>query len=552
MKVKVDSTEQKLNKNNYPNNISFKGAGVATSSALHFLNAYPAVGALCIDICSMGIPRTCIDSFRGPDAAKETAIREFSSTLNFALIGLWSTLAACGLGHFFNKRFNGAQIQKTFANNTTIDVLSEMYNKHAGADKTENIKKFTEDFTNSIETLNSSEWRKIKTPEVKKEVQKLLAEALNTSKFDKEADKLTQQKIISLVTAETGANQSARITFNKKTLDLSLSNMVENFISLGRNFTRVSEGKLNNEFIKAVRNNKMAASLLGLSIPFIIGTSTQPINRYLTKLRTGKEGFVGIQGEKADNSGSFGLWKLLLAPAAAIGAISTIGKNPISKLQFTGLIPGVAQLKLLYGFTIASRILSARDKNELRETCLKDTFGFVNWLILGGFVSKLVANKLDKNIMNYDQSGLDKNASSFKKAWHWITNAQIKSTEEILIKDMHDAGMKITDANGNPKSFKTLLKELPENMIKTRKKISAANKAQAAGYIYSMLAIGIGIPILNIFMTKYYTKKKPQKNSANPAEDKKAQTVNLGINQYFIKPEMVAQIKNANSSTPLK
>ena len=550
MKLKLESSEQNINRKNRQD-LSFKGAGTAASSMLHFLNAYPAVGALCVDVCSMGIPRTCIDSFRGPDAAKETAIREFSSTLNFALIGIWSTMAAVGLGHFFNKRFKGAQIQKTFANNDTIDVFSGMYNQHVTTDKTKTIEKFSENFANSIETLNSNEWKKIENTKVKKEITTILTEALKNPEYNKQADKLAQQKILSLITAETGANQAARLTFNKKTLSLSASNMVDNFISLGRNFAHTANGKLDSTFIKAIRSNKMAASLLGLSIPFIIGTSTQPINRYLTKLRTGKEGFVGIQGEKADTSGNFGLLKFICAPAAAIGAISTIGKNPINKLQFSGLIPGVAQLKLLYGCTIASRILSSRDKNELRETCIKDTFGFVNWLILGGFVSKLIANKLDKNIMNYDSSGLDKNASSLKKGWHWITNAQIKSTEEILIKDMHDAGLSIKDANGNPKSFKTLLKELPANMSATRKKISAANKAQAAGYIYSMLAIGIGIPIFNIFMTKHYTKKKPQTSTA-PTEEKKVQNPKVSVSPYFIKPEMVKKIQNSNGATPLK
>ena len=55
------------------------------------------------------------------------------------------------------------------------------------------------------------------------------------------------------------------------------------------------------------------------------------------------------------------------------------------------------QFKFIYGMTIMSRIFAARDKNETRESVIKDTLGFANWLILGGFVSKLAAKAFDKN-----------------------------------------------------------------------------------------------------------------------------------------------------------
>lgn len=61
------------------------------------------------------------------------------------------------------------------------------------------------------------------------------------------------------------------------------------------------------------------------------------------------------------------------------------------------------QFKFIYGMTIMSRIFAARDKNETRESVIKDTLGFANWLILGGFVSKLAAKAFDKNIVNYEK-----------------------------------------------------------------------------------------------------------------------------------------------------
>lgn len=69
-----------------------------------------------------------------------------------------------------------------------------------------------------------------------------------------------------------------------------------------------------------------------------------------------------------------------------------------------------------------SRFLSARNDNELTESTIKDTLGFANWLILGNFVQKLVAQSLDKSLIKKDGNGVMK----------WITNSVLKSRDEIL------------------------------------------------------------------------------------------------------------------------
>ena len=40
--------------------------------------------------------------------------------------------------------------------------------------------------------------------------------------------------------------------------------------------------------------------MLGVGIAMSIGASVQPFNVWLTKVRTGKEGFVGVENEKPD------------------------------------------------------------------------------------------------------------------------------------------------------------------------------------------------------------------------------------------------------------
>ena len=75
----------------------------------------------------------------------------------------------------------------------------------------------------------------------------------------------------------------------------------------------------------------------------------------------------------------------------------------MKKIQFRGLIPTLDQFKFIYGVTIMSRFLAARDKDELRESVVKDVLGFFNWLILGNFVAKMSANAMDQSLLNYSE-----------------------------------------------------------------------------------------------------------------------------------------------------
>ena len=132
---------------------------------------------------------------------------------------------------------------------------------------------------------------------------------------------------------------------------------------------------------------------------------------YITKKKTGNSGFVG--GGKEDNSTGFKIRKSLVAGLFGAGVLATIGnpKNLIKDLQFKGFTPTIKQFKFIYGVTIMSRFLSSRNDNELKECSIKDTLGFANWLILGNFVQKLVAQALDKSLIKRDAGVKDSGTS---------------------------------------------------------------------------------------------------------------------------------------------
>ena len=146
------------------------------------------------------------------------------------------------------------------------------------------------------------------------------------------------------------------------------------------------------KFIESLKRNKTASTALGMGICALLCMSVQPFNRWLTKKRTGSDGFVGVENDKNDENTKqksnkiepYKIAKTVAGLAFPAVTIRTIGKysDLLSNIQFNSKIPTLNQFKFIYGLTIASRFMSARDGNELREAAIKDTLGFTNWLIL--------------------------------------------------------------------------------------------------------------------------------------------------------------------------
>ena len=150
--------------------------------------------------------------------------------------------------------------------------------------------------------------------------------------------------------------------------------------------------------------------------------------------------------------------------------------NDIKKLEFDGAATGGNTIKTIYGGLILGRIFASKDSTELRETNVRDYLGFLNWLVLGGFVSKGVAQMLDKKQKNL--FNISKQGHGIK---HWLQDISLKTQKEIIAQ------------GGNVKA----------NLRKL-------NFAQIAGIAYSAIMLGILLPKLNIWMTKNkdYNKNK--------------------------------------------
>lgn len=517
--------------NNMKNNaeISFSG-GEAFIQFLNFLDTNQTMGATVVDACCMGIPRTTVDFTRGPDAGVETMRREFSCTINNAVIGVYGACAAWILSRAFSHKFGDIKAHKMFISNETLDILAQIRNKHGEIEKSDNnLKNYLEEVFKNTKAFNpeypekskidEKGWVEIDAKTQKNVVEKLAKELKNgTESLSKDS----KDYLKALIADSTGSEKNFKISHGNLISNTSLTDLVDNVYKVTKTFmnNKVSDTFKNghltdNEFIKGMKKLNKGTSLLGLAAAMTVGLSVQPINMYLTKLKTGKSGFVGVEGKEPDKSDNFKFLKFVAAALAAFGTIKTIGKlrEIPAKIQFKGIMPTISQFKFIYGATIASRILSARDKNELRESIFKDSLGFINWLILGGFVSKWVAMGLDKtNKFKNDKFIRYNKLENGSGGFNHTIKSSIVTREEVLHSALKKVGISTTKNNGTAMTFKEMLKAAAEHAPEARTKIRYLGFIQFAGYLYSGLVLGIGIPKLNIAITKYFENKNKNKS----------------------------------------
>ena len=483
---------------------------------LRFLDTNQAWGANAVDIFCMVLPRTLTDFGRGSDAGIETMRREGMGTANHSMVGAYGALAgwalAAGINRIYNLSDKDIKANSIFADAETIDMQSKIYDAKLKAKADNPLSEYLKETLRNYEALSPAEngkWVRLKETDVEKTADIMEKEIRSVSvKMSKDAVNNAKNTIVSALGAENNfrivAGEGEKLHSSRYTVDYIL----ENTFKLGKVFNKekVIESFHNssdifwNPFIKALKSMNIKRSLIGIGMASAVGMSAQPLNMYLTKKKTGKEEFVG--GGKKDNSAWFKVKKSLVAAAFGAFVLSTIGnpKNLVKDLQFKGYTPTIKQFKFIYGVTIMSRFIAARNDNELREASIKDFLGFVNWLILGNFVQKLTAQAMDKTLIKKDGDGLI----------NWITKSALKTRDEVL----HAAlGDKVFGKDGKALNYKEMIKALPVNSP-AKKQLKILTWAQLMGYAYSAIVLGRGIPKLNIYITNKAEAEKAAREQA--------------------------------------
>lgn len=539
--MKVQSVSPRLvnSKNdNDKESVRFRGladsAAIAGSTALRFFDVNQAVGANTMDICTMVLPRTIYDfTNRGPLAGIETGRRESAGTFNHAMVGVYGTAAGAALAYTLRDKY-GFNLNHIFADNGTIDILSgfhsESYKEKAQDPLKTTLKKVAEnlEFRNS-EAEAEKGWVKLDEKTQEEFVDKLYQKLKDPNL--KQLDKESKEYLYSIMTSSTGAEKNVKLSGYSKESQTSLKNMISNIYNVMKSFEsdkvktifeQVSDVRAN-DYVKALRKFNINRAAAGLGFATLFGVSVQPMNMYLTKKKTGQDGFVGVPGREKDNSLGFKIQKVLLGLVFASAAISTITTKPkelLSKVQFQGMMPTINQLKMVYGVTIASRLFSARDKDELRESAVKDTLGFLSLLVLGSLITKGTAKLLDKSGSLINMAKQD--GQGFLK---WMTNSSLKTRDEVLYGALKKHGIS-TVKDGKALKFSELMKLLPKEDKLTRVKLRNLNIAQLVGYAYSAVVLGWGIPKINDYMTKKNEAKRLARLAAKENAQQKTNAAN--------------------------
>lgn len=511
MKVEINKNLQKNS-----NQTSFKGPldGLITQSLIT-IDTNPMVNAALIDVFSMVIPRTYVDTKeRNKYAGAETLFRELTGTF---IVCLSSGIFAKGISHLYNKFVEpDTKVNpNSWVSNDSLNILHESWNKH------KNSEKYVEDILSNLSGVNGEKvttWKDINWENTEfYNDKKWNAFSWNDKKFNNIHEKLKNKdtivktfgEIIDSNTDSKDAKQilhilehritnalkvgsSINVRLDDKSLSSSLHNLLRDTYDLGKNvFTNKSinaEAAIN----KLTKMNKVK-TLGALSVASALGLTNQYVNRLITKKRTGTDAFVGeveyekvksgeFKGQnssKKENKGRLVALKLL-ASAGIIGLAAGVmkirnHKDFIKKLEFTSVITSGNAIKTVYTATLVGRFLAAKNETELRESATRDYLGFLNWLVLGSFAAKGVANLLDKdrkNLFNINgkQGGIR----------NWLNNLSLKSHAEIASKGSEFA----------------------------KKNIWKLNLAHASGLAYSTVALGVLLPMLNIAITKHKHKKQ--------------------------------------------
>lgn len=529
----------KVQQNQQHYNPQFKGP---IDTGLRFFATNQAIGANAVDLSFMVTPRTASDMIkRGPAAGFETLRREIMGTVNDTCVGLFGAAAGWAIAHSINKNF-GLKANNIFTAPETLNILAENKAEQIKNNQTQldYIKKTLTDvkaYNPTSARADSEGFVRISentVNEVSEILDKSLKNNLDFHKWTKQSTVNSRSALINKIMESTGAETQYVLESldKKKVSNTNLKSLLNDIYIVSDSFNKdkvkeafqeqIKSGSNVNEnkFIKSISKFMKTRAGMGFAIASLIGLAVQPINIYLTKLKTGTDGFVGVEGRSKDNSAQFKALKGASSAAFFSMVLTTLNMSPLAflkspskfmdKMSFNGKMPTINQLKGIYGITIISRIFSARDKDELREVLTKDTLGYLSWLVLGDIVNKLAADSLNKTVMNY-KKGQNSKTNIFKRTFY----GALKTRDEILIETLANNGIstvkKQSDGIVNKKFSEMLknLKKLDKTIQKqTRSRLRTLNIAQCAGYAFSGLVLGFGIPNLNIYVTNTLDKKR--------------------------------------------
>ena len=524
-KIGVDNTS-KINSNNVrqkeqsKQNPNFKGVGAIALAGIQACERMPMVNVTVIDMLSAILPRTIVESMTNWFAGFEAFRRESSGLVVNCLI---PSLVTLGIAKCINPAImpNGVNMSRSWADSSLIDKASDYYKNAQSSDKVQESLKNILGNIEGFEGKNKIVFKDaLKAEEIEK-YSKELAELSRSTKNDRTVRKEVK-KLASQIIEKVHVADNVKLADNEKIVNaLSVNSMLEDSVKYFKEFQKSGIGI--EEFAQKSKKLVKTKSLAGLAVILPLAASMQYINRWITGKVSGVKGapIYDDFGKEKDNveetaKAKEGLLKQKLISISSMVGVSLLSmmKRPtMNMLEFKGMFPTMDQARIISTTTFASRMAAADDKNELAEATVRDIATFSGLYFLGDYAAKGAATLIQKStgvsLLN-DTKSLKGDENVFKKAWHWVKDVNIKSSEEVVSKTQQALnGAKPTDAQ-----LKTIEKEL-----KHARDLRSA--CQVANLGVSLALLGIIVPLY----TRHKTKKKHEE--ALKLAQEKAQTTQI-------------------------
>ena len=504
---KVNSIEARKNKNvEQKNSPNFKGLGAIALTGIQACERMPMVNVAVIDMLSAILPRTIVESMTNWFAGFEAFRRESSGLVVNCLIPSIITLgiAKCINGGFMPK---GVNMSNCWADSSLINKASEYYKNANSDDKVKEALKNIISDTQGFESNKKVFFKEALSPEDLDKYASKLAEISRSNKTNREVNKAVK-KISNSIIEKTRVAENIKIVDAKSEVSASsVTTLLEDSVKFFKGYNKAKNTSIE-EFAKKSKNLVRAKSWMGLAVVLPLAVSMQYINRWITGKISGVKGAPiyddfgkGRSTIEENPKAKEGLLKQkLISISSMIGVslLSMMKKPTLGMLEFKGMFPTMDQARIISTATFASRMAAADDKNELAEATVRDIATFSSLYFLGDYAAKAAAtviqNKTGVSLLNKTKE-LDKNANIFQKAWHWVKDINIKSSEEVV--SPLEESLKKQNLKPTESQLKTIEKEL-----KRAKNLRSACQVTNLGV--SLALLGIVIPIF----TRKNTKKK--------------------------------------------
>ena len=514
---------------------SFTGLGSLALKGIQKCEESPMINVAVLDLSTAILPRTFFETFIGSKKKDENGNETHERKLN--IMGGFEAFRREGSGLLINcmipsfivmgaakllnrpimGAFNKSNLTKSWANSDTINCVSKYYKNAQGSSKEDRVFETLKSMFDDIEGVDGD----IGKGGLKKFKEIFANDEEYTNHLRKMAKNIVSEKpekgytteMYKYLVGKSGIAENIKFSKDSGFFSSSLGHLCdsvgdvlhgaskEGILTPNANIA-ATESRFA-KYLSKANHLVNAKSIAGLGMIIPLAVAAQPINRWITHKLSGKKGAPIYNDDKdriltPEEKKQLTARKFIDVPLMwGVAALSMLMDRPSLKMfQFKNIFPTMDQARIISAATFSSRLAAAEDKNELHENTIRDIATFSSFYFLGDYAAKGIATFLEKH--NKDGIKLinrlkdaDPNDNIMKKFWNWAKHTKMKSTDE--------------------------LSAIANETLRTKAKNLRAI-CQAGNLAFSLLSLGIFIPLYTRTQTNKKEKMKKEQAINTPAQ----------------------------------